>query len=174
MKRSSFFRLWLPLLVLVTIVAVFRAGSREGVHISGDLAGDLVAALAGQLPDTVFAPAPNGAQIEIIAVTDWAKLAFVEGARAACGVDCSPESANFLVRVIRLTPGGPRKLIFLNIDPALSAEAIEAGIFAFSEQGLKCMGAVLAAEIQSLRGGGNDAGCIGQSRQATRWTVFRP
>ena len=175
MTRRILTRLALPVVVLVTIVAIFQTRGGTGVHISGDLAADLRAALENALPGFDDASAPDAARLEVIAVTEWSKLAFVPGALPACGAPCSPESPLRLVRVIWLAPGGSRKQVFLNIEPALAPDATASGTFALSRDGAACLGRVLASEAQQLRGKqGAVFNCLPADQQATRWRLFGP
>ena len=119
MSRRILTRFALPVMVLVTIYAIFQTRGGTGVHISGDLAADLRASLESALPGLDDARAPDAARLEVIAVTEWSKLAFVPDALRACGAPCSPESPLRLVRVINLAPGRSRKQVFLNIEAAL-------------------------------------------------------
>ena len=170
MSRRILTRFALPVLVLVTIYAIFQTRGGTGVHISGDLAADLRASLQSALPGLDDATAPDAARLEVIAVTEWSKLAFVPDALRACGAPCSPESPLRLVRVINLAPGGSRKQVLLNIEAALDAKATQSGTFALSSDGAACLGRVLASEAQHIRGDKDlDFSCMSADQQLTRW-----
>ena len=157
-------RWFVAIAVIVAGVIVIGLSVRRGpvtAHISGDLATDLAETLHQAAPDVVFVSHPTDARIAVIAVNDWEKLAFVPGALLACGDDCRPSIGNTIVRIVRVTPFGVRKHVFVNIRPFLSD--VEPDRFVLSPEGRTCLGLILALETSAIRPDSWSSGCVPES-----------
>jgi hypothetical protein len=104
-------------------LAMTRGGGPDGgVAILGDAAPDLHAAMG-----TRQALPLRTASFTIVSVGGWERLRYIPDMEALCGAACSGETG--LVRAVRLSPAGSRKIVFVNLDawPGLADTEVEGG-----------------------------------------------
>lgn len=159
--------LWIAALFALLIVAWTFATRETTVHFSGDLAQELQKALLRTAPQTATTNTLAQARIEFVSVTDWEKLAFVPGATDACGPGCMNPGAVSLVRVLKMSPRGVRKQVFINIARFLDTEIAE--VFTLSQDGRRCLVQGLAIEATSLLGADWPDHCLPKESAITRW-----
>jgi len=117
-----------------------------GVAVIGDAAPQIHAAMG-----TAQALPLHTAALTVVAVADWSRLRYLDDMRALCGSACGGTAA--LVRVLRLSPGGARKVVLVDLSrwPGVAGAAPSAGAGPdWSDADFACLAEALAAERTAL------------------------
>ncbi|NBC96045.1 MAG: hypothetical protein GVY27_06790, partial [Deinococcus-Thermus bacterium] len=119
------------------------ASETGGVAILGDDAPALHEAFG-----TDQALPVRSAAFTVVSVSSWDRLDYISDMKALCGADCAGDTG--LVRAVRLSPLGSRKIVFVN-------HAAWPGIAAAADEGddapardFSCLARTLAAERAGL------------------------
>lgn len=139
-------------------VAASRGERPEGVAILGDAAPALHAALG-----TEQALPVASAAFTVVSVSAWDRLAYIADMAALCGGACTGEAG--LVRAVRLSPRGSRKVVFVN-------HAAWPGIAGREAPEFGCLARTLAAERGQI-GPGAPPACAEPVplAEGTRWVL---
>ena len=131
------------------VVAPARTDGGGGLAVIGDAAPQIHAALG-----TEQALPLHTAALTVVSVAGWERLRYMGDMQALCGDACADETA--LVRAVRLTPGGARKVVFVNLSrwPGIERVGPPAGDGAdWAGADFGCLATALAAERARLRPG---------------------
>jgi hypothetical protein len=97
------------LLALAAWLLFAPSGGAGGVAILGDDAPALHAAMG-----TAQALPVGSAAFTVVSVQGWDRLRYIADKARLCGAACAGEAG--LVRAVRLSPTGSRKVVFVNLD----------------------------------------------------------
>lgn len=136
------------------------SGRAGGVAVLGDQAPALHAAMG-----TAQALPVRSAAFAVVSVQGWERLRYISDMARLCGTACDGDAG--LVRAVRLSPAGSRKVVFVNLDAWPGTADPEADARDFS-----CLAETLAAERTRL-GAARLPDCAGEVPAAagTRWVL---
>lgn len=135
-----------------------RGEAPSGVAILGDEAPSLHAALG-----TEQALPVGSAAFTVVSVADWDRLRYIADMSEICGPDCAGDVG--LVRAVRLSPAGSRKIVFVNLSAWPNTGRQETPDWS-------CLATMLAAE-QGQVGAGAAPACAEQVSiaEGVRWVL---